>query len=433
MSSLFRREALEARQISWLGNVQISQPLPVRIVSGFCIVLVIASALLVIFCNYTRRVHATGQVMPESGLLTISATQPGTITAIKAKEGQHVHRGDILFIEDLDIISSNGSTQKQVLNDLLRQKELLQNQRELREKSAPLEKQALLNQVQFLNQQHTEINAQIISDNKVLPLVEQALNKMYMAQSSHLITEEQFQSQLSTYAQLLSTHSQTLQSQTTTEGKLSDIVSKITRFNSDLTHDLNDLDKQIASVDQQIAENEGRQSNIILAPEDGTLTSLRGYLGQQVSANTPLITLLPNNDKLQVELYVNSSSIGFLKVNQPVLLRYDAFPYQKFGLQHGHIIEITHAPVTSDTVANRAAASAPQGKQGIPSTSGQDIYRIRVLPDRSYIQTYSEKHPLEAGMTVSADIATDRRPLWQWILDPVISIKNTISTTTIGP
>lgn len=36
-------------------------------------------------------------------------------------------------------------------------------------------------------------------------------------------------------------------------------------------------------------------------------------------------------------------------------------------------------------------------------------------------------------MTVSADIATDRRHLWQWLLDPVISVRNTLTTTTIGP
>lgn len=36
-------------------------------------------------------------------------------------------------------------------------------------------------------------------------------------------------------------------------------------------------------------------------------------------------------------------------------------------------------------------------------------------------------------MTVSADIATDRRRLWEWLLDPVISVHTTLKTTTIGP
>ncbi|GAD09901.1 membrane-fusion protein [Gluconobacter frateurii NBRC 103465] len=179
----------------------------------------------------------------------------------------------------------------------------------------------------------------------------------------------------------------------------------------------------------KLTENEGRRSNIVLAPEDGILTGVRGYLGEQVAAGTPLVTLLPTDQALQIELYVNSASIGFLKENEPVLLRYDAFPYQKFGLHHGHIAEITHAPVTNG--AQQTPRSAQDNDQ--KNSSPQDIYRIRVQPDQTYVETYGIRHPLEAGMTVSADIATDRRHLWQWMLDPVISVRNTLTTTTIGP
>lgn len=366
--------------------------------------------------------------MPKSGLLTLGAIQPGTISAIHATEGQHVQRGDVLFTEDLEATSLTGPTQKQVLADLLRQKTLLENQRVLREKSAPIEHQALLNQIQFLTRQREQISTQLSNDENVLPLVQKALAKMQGAQNSHLITETQFQSQLYTYAQLLSSHAQALQSRTDAESKISDLASKLARFDSELSHDLNDLDKQIAAIDQQTAENEGRRSNIVLAPEDGILTGVRGYLGEQVAAGTPLVTLLPTDQALQIELYVNSASIGFLKENEPVLLRYDAFPYQKFGLHHGHIAEITHAPVTNG--AQQTPHSAQDNDQ--KNSSPQDIYRIRVQPDQTYVETYGIRHPLEAGMTVSADIATDRRHLWQWMLDPVISVRNTL-TTTIGP
>ncbi|GAD09900.1 membrane-fusion protein [Gluconobacter frateurii NBRC 103465] len=251
MSSLFRREALDARRDAWLGHVQISQPLPVRVVGWSCVVLALATALLLTFGSYTRRVHATGQVMPKSGLLTLGAIQPGTISAIHATEGQHVQKGDVLFTEDLEATSLTGPTQKQVLADLLRQKTLLENQRVLREKSAPIEHQALLNQIQFLTRQREQISTQLSNDENVLPLVQKALAKMQGAQNSHLITETQFQSQLYTYAQLLSSHAQALQSRTDAESKISDLASKLARFDSELSHDLNDLDKQIAAIDQQ--------------------------------------------------------------------------------------------------------------------------------------------------------------------------------------
>ena len=427
---LFRREALDARRDAWLGRVQISQPLPVRIVAWSCVALTVGAVLLLTFGTYTRRVHATGQVMPKSGLLTLGAIQPGTISVIHATEGQRVQKGDVLFTEDLEATSLTGPTQKQVLADLLRQKELLKNQRALREKSAPIEHQAFLNQIQFLTRQREQISAQLSNDESVLPLVQKAVAKMQSAEETHLIAEAQFQSQLYTYAQLLSSHSQALQSRTDTESKIANLASKLARFDSELAHDLNELDKQIAAIDQQTAENEGRRTNIVLAPEDGILTGVRGYLGEQVAAGTPLVTLLPTDQALQIELYVNSASIGFLRENEPVLLRYDAFPYQKFGLHHGRIAEITHAPVVSNNQQDNRNAQM-SGDQSRPPS--QDIYRIRVTPDQTYVETYGRQRPLEAGMTVSADIATDRRRLWEWLLDPVISVRNTLTTTTVGP
>ncbi|KXV51353.1 transporter, partial [Gluconobacter albidus] len=211
---------------------------------------------------------------------------------------------------------------------------------------------------------------------------------------------------------------------------LTDLASKLARFDAEYTRDLNDLDRQIAAIDQQTAENEGRRSTIVFAPEDGILTGVRSYLGEQVTAGTPLVTLLPTDGSLQIELYINSASIGFLKENEPVLLRYDAFPYQKFGLHHGHIAEITHAPLASNNAQDNRNAEIAGGQNNSPT---QDIYRIRVEPDHSYVVTYGRQRPLEAGMTVSADIATDRRRLWEWLLDPVISVHTTLKTTTIGP
>jgi membrane fusion protein len=40
---------------------------------------------------------------------------------------------------------------------------------------------------------------------------------------------------------------------------------------------------------------------------------------------------VPSGARLLAHLYAPSSAVGFLRADQPVLLRYDAFPYQKYG------------------------------------------------------------------------------------------------------
>lgn len=426
-SDLFRREVLDARRQSWLGRVQVLQPLSIRLISLVTVVLCLAAVIYVIFGIYTRRVHATGYMAPPSGLTTVDVNSTGLVIEQNAQEGQRVHKDDVLFTIDIEATSSTGPTQGQVLEQLRRQGEILRKQKDLKLKDGPIEKASLVTQVRFLAEQHDEIQHQLDNDSKVLPVVEAAVNRMQAARSSHVVTETQFQSQLYTYAQLLSSHAQFLQNLTSTEGQIADLTAKLTRHDTQQAHDLNELDKEIASVDQQIIESESHRTNVVKAPEDGILTAIRVNRGQHVQAGQPLATLLPTGHKLEATLFVNSSSIGFLREGEAVLLRYDAYPYQRFGLYRGHVLEITRAPITITNPAESSSGAAPaSGGKSNGASSSQDIYRIRVMPDQQYVTAYGEKMPLQAGMAVTADIGIDTRHLYQWIFDPVISVRDDI-------
>ncbi|GBR01835.1 HlyD family secretion protein [Acetobacter oeni] len=430
MSSLYRQEAIDARRQAWLGQVQATQSLSVRVISWVTLGLVVLAILYVRFGIYTRRVHATGLMLPPTGLITIDASAAGVVSKRLAEEGMQVHKGQPLFVIDLEARTTAGATQGQVLAQLHRQRELFERQKEIRVADAPVEKQALVNQIRNLQQQHVLTGQQLANDAKVLPVVEAAVNRMRNAQSAHLVTETQFQSQLYTYAQLLSSHAQFLQNYTDTEGKISDNTSKLIRYDRQTAHDINDLDRQIAQIDQQIDESESHREILIEAPEDGVLSAVRANPGQQVSSGAPLVTLLPTGRALDAELYVTSASIGFVREGEPVLLRYAAFPYQRFGLARGRVTEITRAPLTAtepgQTQQQQQADSSKDQK------SSSDLYRIRVKPDLPYVIAYSHDKPLQAGMEVEADIAIDSRHLYQWIFDPVTSMHDSIIAVSGG-
>lgn len=434
MSSLYRQEALDARRQAWLGQVQATQSLSIRVISWVTLILVVLALIYIRFGIYTRRVHATGYMLPPTGLITVDSSAAGIINKRFAEEGQHVRKGQPLFVIDLEARSSTGPTQEQVLGRLRRQRELLERQKEIRILDAPVEKQALVNQIRNLEQQRRLTAMQLSNDSKVLPVVEAAVNRMRNAQSAHLVTETQFQSQLYTYAQLLSSHAQFLQTYTDTEGKISDNTSKLMRYDRQTAHDINELDRQIADIDKQIDESESHRSILINAPEDGILSAVRGNLGQQVASGTPLVTLLPTGRALDAELYVSSASIGFLQEGEPVLMRYAAFPYQRFGLARGRVIEITRAPITETQPSSGQQQTGDGGKakKSDNGASGGDLYRIRVKPDLPYVVAYGQNKPLEAGMEVEADIAIDSRRLYQWILDPVISMHESIAAVSGG-
>jgi membrane fusion protein len=120
---------------------------------------------------------------------------------------------------------------------------------------------------------------------------------------------------------------------------------------------------------------------------------------------------LPEDAKLEAHLFAPSRSIGFVRSGQPVLLRYPAFPSQKFGSQHAHVVAVSRNALT----AGDLGFTPPEGGR-------EALYRIRASLDSQQILAYGKPEALQAGMLVEADILLDRRRLIEWIFDPLLSL-----------
>jgi membrane fusion protein len=132
--------------------------------------------------------------------------------------------------------------------------------------------------------------------------------------------------------------------------------------------------------------------------------------GQSVVAGATLANVLPAQAQLQAHLYAPSSAVGFVREHQPVLLRYQAFPFQKFGHQAGHVVDVSRAPI------------APAELAGIRPGSTEPLYRITVALERQDMPAYGRAVPLAPGMQLEADVLLDRRRIIEWIFEPVLGI-----------
>ena len=121
---------------------------------------------------------------------------------------------------------------------------------------------------------------------------------------------------------------------------------------------------------------------------------------------------------MEANLFVDSSAIGFVRVDEPVLLHYAAFPYRKFGLYRGKVAEITRAPITEDTGAPRS------------SNDKGSLYRIVVVPELPYVLADGKQQRLDAGMQVQANIDLDRRHLYEWIFEPFYQVQQSVRIIT---
>ena len=89
----------------------------------------------------------------------------------------------------------------------------------------------------------------------------------------------------------------------------------------------------LSSNTQELIEMQSRQHIAIQANLSGVIGTINAEVGQFVDLSKPLLTVLPENTPLIAQLYVPSRAIGFVKEGDQVLLRYQAYPYQKFSMQ----------------------------------------------------------------------------------------------------
>jgi membrane fusion protein len=102
-----------------------------------------------------------------------------------------------------------------------------------------------------------------------------------------------------------------------------------------------------------------------------------------------------------------------VKPGQDVVLRYDAFPYERFGQYHGRITDIGRNVWSSGDRVGPVAVKEP-------------VYRVDVALDRQNVSALGQEFSLRPGMLVNADLLLEKRTLFEWIFEPVLKLKERI-------
>jgi membrane fusion protein len=425
IAKLFRNEVADARKNAWLGEVQIAQPLPITIVAGLSLALVASSVAYAGLASYTRRVHASGTLMPNTGLITVASPSAGLISSASAAEGNQVHKGELLFVINLEATSSDGPTQQRVIKQLNQQISNTEQARDLRLAGAKVEKQSLAEQLDKMKSRRKQLSEQIANQNQIIAPLRDRAQTLRLGVRSGIVRDPEFQPQNYIANQAGWQLGQLEQNYLQLDARVSEMGAKLALFDTQLAQDINQLDRTILQLEQQITETQAKRAIEVRAPVDGTLTAIRFHAGEQVAAGVPLVTLLPSSGKLNAHLYVDSSAIGFVEKGEPVTMRYAAFPFQRYGLYRGTVTEVTRAPIRTEN--DEANSQDAEAKNRSPN---KGLYRIVVEPDLAFVEAQGEQRPLEAGMQVDADIAIETRRLYSYIFDPLRHLQRSVGLVT---
>lgn len=414
-SSLFRPESLREQQMAWLGRRTLVLGLPATLLGITSVLMVIATTMLFLFGNYARRVELQGVILPTLGLISVSSPVAGWIEAIKVQDGEVVERGTQLYIVNTDVATSNGNTQQQVLKALSAQRVALVHQIARKTDIRTRQDAELQRKAENLLEQIQQMTIQVDTKNSFFQKLTRdfADYNRFVETGIGNLNERQFQQQnwMRAKDDLEELKSKALRLQ----AQLIEIQSEQATNDLQIANEIDGMRAKMADLDQQVANTEARRAIEIRAPGAGVVTAIINRPGQLVASGTRMLTIVPSQASMQAQLLAPSTAIGFIYPSQRVLLRYSAFPYQKFGEYWGTIVEVSRAALQLDELSS-LVPSLP------PSDRSKTFYRVTVAPDRQSVTVYNHPESLQASMQVNAHVLLEKRPIYQWILEPLYGL-----------
>ena len=411
---LFREEALASQRTQLLGQIVLTPRISTLWLSLVAAALALAVVAFLLLGSHTRRVTVSGQLMPAGGLIRVHTPQPGVVLEKRVVDGQVVKKGDVLYVLSSDRL---GDGARELQADIARQVGERKSSLELEiGRSQRMQADELTNlqrRADTLRGESQAIAAQIEQQKARLQIAEDTRRRYQgLADQDFIAREELLQKDID----LTEQRSRLRGLERDALGVQRELATVQQELGSARLRNANQvaqLQRDVSSTDQQLTEVESRRRVLITAPEAGRATLVTAEVGQTIDANQPLATLVPAGGELQARLYAPSSSIGFVQAGDVVLLRYQAFPYQKFG-QHEGVVE-----------SLSTSAVSPAELAGLPATGlqpGEPVFAIQVRLKVSAIQANGQMRALQAGMQLDADILQERRKLYEWMLEPIYSV-----------
>ncbi|MEG4205464.1 HlyD family efflux transporter periplasmic adaptor subunit [Microcoleus sp. Pol7_A1] len=168
-----------------------------------------------------------------------------------------------------------------------------------------------------------------------------------------------------------------------------------------LEMELNQVKSKIAETQTMLAQAKNKlKQRFIYAPVSGVISALNIHnTGEVVQPGQTIAEMTPNQAPLVLEVSLPNREAGFVKTGMPVQVKFDAFPYQNYGVIPGKVVSISPDAKTDERL-------------GV-------CYRVEVSIDRDSVKANNQSWKLKAGQTATAEIVIRQRSIADILLDPL--------------
>jgi membrane fusion protein len=410
MKPLFRPEVQAEQSNRLQGEVSITQLPALSWLAALLTVIVALSLLFLFSAEYKRKETVFGLLQPKQGVNRVTIDQNGVVAKVWVSEGQQVQTGQLLLQLAMPHYGQ-GDTERsqslqQELQTMISSLTVQKQQQQERYQIQLTEAQARLT---LLQQQSIELVGQLQTYTERVQLNDNLVKQVQQLAGSGYIS----QLELNRQKDILLSLKQQVQS---VKGQQLLLQSQQREQQSLLEQLPLELKSQLAVLDQQLSELRNQQTRlrheqtvIYRASADGVVSGLRYQPGQSVQAGVVAMTIVPATVELEAVVYVPTRAVAFIDVGQKARIRFDAFPYERFGVHQATVKAVSQAVLLP--------ADVPEFPLKEPS------YRVILQLEKQSVQAYQRELALRPDMTLNADVITGQRNLLHWLFEPVLSLK----------
>ncbi|TNC81514.1 MAG: HlyD family type I secretion periplasmic adaptor subunit [Oleiphilus sp.] len=383
---------------------------------------------------------AQGKVIPSEHVKQIQSLESARVTGINVREGQSVQQGEVLIELDKRLVhadykrlegewqSAHDNLQRLgLLNDWLSLKGsesktltpfqaeplappnltpaqsllLDQEQAEIREQLLNFDTEAAK-----LEAEASMIQAEIVKKEQVIPVLKERVDALDTLQKKSYGSKLQFLE----LKQELIEEQQDLAVQQARLGQLEVSQTSIAHQRKlylaekrkQTQVQLNETSLQVQSLKQETSKAKDRLDHFTLtAPISGQVQQLEVHtIGGVVTPAQPLMTIVPNQSQLEVEVMLQNKDIGFVEEGQKVEVKVDTFNFTKYGFIDGTLASISDDAIQDENL-------------GL-------VYSARVQLEQDGLTVNGKYVRLSPGMSVTAEVKTGTRRLIEFFLSPLL-------------
>jgi len=411
---LFRPE-VAARNWDILASRGLLPRVP-RLTSLVLVILLLAfgaSAVFIARGALPRVEFVHGYLEPVGGVARVRAPRQAIVGAVHVKDGQLVKEGDSLVTLQSGQTTESGATaEAEIARQLQGQKRDLESQIARESDWRQNEEQRLVTEADQLARDLELLNAAMQTERDQIALAQRHADRIRdLAERGTVSLDELQKRDMAVLAQRLALQN----SERELAGKRAQL--RVARLAIDqlptvASERLRGLREALANVQQRLIELDARRAVIVRAPVSGRIAAIPASVGAALDSGSLVATIVPDDTKLRARLMVPTRAIGKVHNGQAVAIRYDAFPYQKYGTFAGTVEDVSNSVLLPEETGHIS-----------PVKLTEPAYVLEVAIQRQSVAVGDDRQAaLRPDMLLTATIEVDRRPLLAWIGESVFGV-----------